>query len=166
MKVIETERLLLRHATAEDAEFVLELLNDPAFIRNVADRGVRTVPEAAAYIANKFTPSYAQFGFGLWVVELKGIAEPIGMCGLIKRETWEHVDIGYSLLERFWGHGYAYEAAAAVMDYGRKTLGLERIVAVTAPDNESSIRLLEKLGLRFQEMIDLPGYEGPSKFFA
>ena len=166
MKVIETERLTLRQLTTDDAAFMLETLNEPSFIRYVADRGVRTVSDAVDYIATKITPSYEQFGFGFYVVELKKTGEPIGICGLVKREKMDDVDIGYSLLDRYSGHGYAYEAAAAVLEYGRSALGLKRVVAFTAPDNERSIKLLEKLGLRFENMVDLPGFDGPSKRFA
>lgn len=166
MNVIETERLLLRRMTADDAAFMLEALNEPSFIRYVADRGVRTMADAANYIATKIAPSYEQFGFGFYTVVLKETGEPIGVCGLVKRETMDDVDIGYSLLDRFTGRGYACEAAQAVMEYGRGTLGLKRIVAFTAPDNHRSMKLMEKLGLRFEKMIQLPGYAGASKLFS
>lgn len=166
MKVLETERLVLRRITTDDAEIILELLNEPAFIRFVADRGVRTTEQAAEFITAKMLPSYAECGFGFYLVELKESLVPIGICGLIKRETLEDVDIGFSLLKKFWRNGYAYEAASAVMDYGKRELGLPRIVGVTAPDNESSICLLEKLGLRFEKIIHLPGYSSSeSKLF-
>jgi RimJ/RimL family protein N-acetyltransferase len=164
--VLETERLRLRKVTAEDADFLLELLNEPGFIRYVADRGLRTTADAERYIAEKITPSYAQNGFGFYVVELKTTKTPVGMCGLIKRETLEDVDIGYSYFERFWGQGYATEAGAAVMDYGRRVFSLARIVGITAPDNLSSIKVLERLGLRFERMIQLPGTEAESKLFS
>ena len=136
-----------------------ELLNEPAFIQNVADRGVRTKADAITYIRAKIMAHYAEFGFGFYLVELKESLTPVGMCGLVKRETLENVDIGFAFLQRFWGKGYAYESAAAVMDYGRSVLGLDRIVAVTARDNPGSRKLLERLGLKFEKMIDLPGYE-------
>ena len=165
MKILETERLILRELTADDAAFLLEVMNEPAFIRNVADRGIRTVADAKAYILEKLAPSYAQFGFGFYLVELKDGGTGVGICGLVKRETMEDVDIGYSTLERFCGRGYAYEAASALMQHGRSVLGLPRIVGVTAPENLISIKLLEKLGLRYERMVDLPGYEGQSKLF-
>ena len=165
MKVLETERLILRRIATDDAEVILELLNEPAFIRFVADRQVRTTAQAAEFIAAKMLPSYAEFGFGFYLVELKESRIPVGICGLIKRETLDDVDVGFSILERFWRNGYAYEAAQAVMEYGKRVLGLPRIVGVTAPDNESSTKLLEKLGLRFEKMIHLPGYGAESKLF-
>jgi RimJ/RimL family protein N-acetyltransferase len=166
VKVLETERLILRHLSPEqDAEFMLELLNEPAFIKNIADRGVRTTEESRQYLASGPVASYEQNGFGMYAVELKESGVPVGVCGLVKREGLDDVDIGYAFLERHWGKGYAYESASAVLDYGRDVLGLERIVAITAPDNRGSIRVLEKIGLRFEKMITLPGYEGESRLF-
>lgn len=164
--VLETARLVLRRMTLDDGPFMLETLNEPSFIRNVADRGVRTVDDAADYIRTKIMPSYEQFGFGFYIVELKESGTPIGVCGIVKRETLPDVDIGYSLLDRFSGNGYAYEAAAALMEHGRTVHGLKRIVGMTAPDNVRSIKLLEKLGLRFERMVQLPTFEGESKLFA
>ena len=163
--VLETGRLILRRMTPADAPFMLETLNEPSFIRNVADRGVRTLEAAVDYIRTKIMPSYQQFGFGFYIVELKECGTPIGVCGLVKRETMDHVDIGYALLDRFSGNGYAYEAAAALMEHGRTVHGLNRIVGVTAPDNQRSIKLLERLGLRFERMVQLPGFEGEGKLF-
>lgn len=165
MNILETERLLIRQLTATDAEFILELLNEPDYIKNIADRGVRTAADARAYIESGPAASYAKNGFGLFAVTLKDSGIPIGMCGLIKRDFWDDIDIGYAYLERYRGKGYAYEAATAVMDYGRKVLKLKRIVAFTTLDNDASIRLLEKIGLRFEKIMSLPGYEGESRFF-
>jgi RimJ/RimL family protein N-acetyltransferase len=165
MRILETARLIIRHLTQDDGEFMLELLNEPGFIQNIADRGVRTIEEAQAYIRNGPVASYAQNGFGLFAVELKAAGVPIGICGLIRREVLPDVDIGYALLERYWHQGYACEAAAAVLNYGYHTLGLKRIVAITAPDNDASARVLEKIGLQFDRIIDLPGYGGESKLF-
>jgi RimJ/RimL family protein N-acetyltransferase len=165
MKVLETERLIIRHLTPEDGEFILELLNESSFIRNIADRGVRTVEDAQAYIQNGPAESYAKNGFGLFAVELKQTGLPIGMCGLIRRDVLPDVDIGYALLERYWNKGYAQEAAAAVLNYGYKTIGLKRIVAITALDNDASANVLEKIGLQFDSIVDLPGHGGESKLF-
>jgi ribosomal-protein-alanine N-acetyltransferase len=160
MNVLETERLSLRRLTAEDAPFMLALLNEPSFLRFIGDRKVRTVDEARAYIQKGPAEMYARHGHGLYLASLKEDGTPAGMCGLIKRDGLEDVDIGFAFLPAFWGRGYASEAAAAVLEYGRKTLGLRRIVAITVPDNQSSIRLLEKIGLKFERMIQLNG-EGP-----
>jgi len=163
--VIETGRLSLRQLTADDAEFILELLNEPPFIQNIGDRGVRTQADAALYILNGPVASYEKHGFGLYLVELKTSRVPIGICGLLKREFLDDADIGFAFLRRFWSQGYAYEAASAVMEHGRNILGLKRILAVTAPGNPSSIRLLEKIGLRFDKTIGMPGAEEPSRLF-
>lgn len=135
-------------------------MNEPGFITYVADRGIRTAADAAAYLTEKILSSYAKFGFGFYRVELKGSATPIGICGLAKRETLEDADVGFSILARFGGCGYAFEAAAATMKYGRDRLGLKQIIGITSPQNMISIHLLEKLGLGFQRKVHLPGY-GP-----
>jgi len=155
LTILETERLLLRQLSTEDAEFILELLNEPSFIRNIGDRGVRTIDDANSYILNGPVASYAKNGFGLYLVKLKETAESIGMCGLIKRDTLEDVDIGYAFLPRFWSKGYAVESARAVKEYARNAVGLKRIVAIVDPQNEDSIHVLEKIGLQFEKMVKL-----------
>ena len=166
MKILETERLVLRELDQHgDAAFMLEILNEPAFLRFVADRGVRTLEAASAYITEKILPSYAQNGFGFYVVELKDSALPVGICGLVKRETLDDVDIGYSTAAQHWGKGYAYEAASALMEHGRNAHALPRIVGITSPENQPSRNLLQKLGLRFERMIQLPGYGAESMLF-
>ncbi len=166
MSVLATERLTLRQMTVDDAEFVLELLNDPAFIRFIGDRSVRTVDDARQYILNGPISSYDRYGFGLWIVELKAAGESIGMCGLLKRETLDDVDIGFALLPRYRMNGYAAEAASAVLQYGTKVLGLNRIVAIANPDNSASLRLLENLGLRFERFVRLSNDEPEIKLLA
>jgi RimJ/RimL family protein N-acetyltransferase len=152
---IETARLRLRHLSADDAAFIVELLNEPAFIRNIGDRKVRADEDARAYIANGPAASYERHGFGLWAVDLKETGAPIGICGLLRRETLDDVDIGFAFLERYWSKGYAREAARVVLAYGRDVVGLKRVVAITVPDNAPSIHLLEKIGLRFERMVRL-----------
>jgi RimJ/RimL family protein N-acetyltransferase len=158
VNVLETDRLMLRKLSVEDAPFILELVNQPAFLRFIGDKGVRTLDDARNYILEGPVDSYDRLGFGLYLVELKESATAIGMCGLIKRESLEDVDIGYAFLPEFWGKGYAYEAAAAVMAFGESAFGLQRIVAVVSTKNHSSIKVLEKIGLRFERMIRL--FEG------
>ena len=166
MTILETERLTLRQLTTDDAEFIFELLNDPSFIRNIGDRNIRTLDDAAAYVVNGPAASYAKNGFGLWLVALKETNEPIGMCGLIRRETLEDVDIGYALLPRFWSKGYAIEAAQATRDYAKDVVGLKRLVAIVDPVNEGSIRVLEKLGLHYEKMVRLSADDIDLKLFA
>ncbi|MCU1308948.1 MAG: Ribosomal-protein-alanine acetyltransferase [Candidatus Angelobacter sp.] len=155
VNVLETDRLALRRILMDDAAFILQLLNEPSFLRFIGDRGVRTLDDAQNYILNGPIASYERFGFGLWLTLLKESGVPIGICGLLKRETLKDVDLGFAFLPQFWHKGYAMESATAVMTYGRTTFGLKRIVAITSPDNDSSIAVLEKLGFVFEEMVRL-----------
>jgi RimJ/RimL family protein N-acetyltransferase len=165
MNILETERLFLRQFTADDASFILELVNEPSFIRNIGDRGVHSLEDAKRYIENGPVTSYARNGFGLYLVQLKETGESIGMCGLIKRPALDDVDIGYAFLPKFWSKGYAVEAARANKEEAR-SLGLKRLVAIINPDNESSIRVAEKLGMKFERMIQLSADDIEIKLFA
>ena len=153
MKVLATERLVLRRLAAEDADFILELMNDPDWLRFIGDRGIRTVEDARTYIANGPAAMISRLGFGLYAVELRNERTPIGICGLVRREWLEDVDLGFAFLPRFRGAGYAHEAAAATLEYAKTTLGLDRILAIVSPDNHDSVRLLNKLGFTFQRMV-------------
>lgn len=164
--ILHTDRLTLRKFTLADAPFILGLVNEPSFIQNIGDRGVRTVQDAEQYLTRGPLTSYTRNGFGLWCVELTATSEAIGMCGLIKRDTFEDVDLGYAYLPRFWGQGYAVEAARACRDYARSTVGLKRLVAIVDPANEASIKVLEKTGLRFEKMIRLAADDIELKFYA
>lgn len=144
-EILSTPRLKLRHLSIQDAAFILELLNEKPFLENIGDRRVRNLADAEAYITNGPIASYRKFGFGLYVVERKEPAKLIGICGLLKREYLDDVDLGFALLQKFYGQGYAHESAAAIMHYARNTLGLKRIVATTKPHNRDSEKL-EKLG--------------------
>ena len=157
MTILETRRLTLRLIAAEDAAFILKLLNEPSFLRFIGDRGVRNLDDARAYIEKGPITSYERHGLGLWLVQLREGGTPIGMCGLLKRDNLDDIDIGFAYLPEYWGQGYGYEAAAAVMDHGRRVLGIPRIVAIVSPDNAGSIRLLEKIGLMFERNIDFHG---------
>jgi [ribosomal protein S5]-alanine N-acetyltransferase len=166
LNVIETERLNLREMSEADAAFVLELLNDPDFVRNVADRGVRTIEEARRYVSERFVEGYRRNGFGFWLVEPKDERMPAGICGLVKRDELPGLDVGYAFLAPFRSKGYASESASAVAAYARDMLGLRRLYAVVNPDNAGSIRVLEKLGMRFERMFKLSGEESEVKLFA
>lgn len=165
MIVLETERLVLREVTEADAPFVLELLNSSGFIENIGDRGVRTLDEAAAYIRDRMLASYAEHGFGMWVVEQKLGGAPVGLAGLVKREGLDVPDVGYAFLARAWGQGYAQETAAAVVAHARERLGLTALAAITSPENYASMAVLRKIGFTFQGMIELPGVERESTYF-
>ena len=155
MTILETERLSLRRLTVEDAGLIVELLNDASFLRFIGDKGVRTSEDACQYILSGPIDSYERHGFGLWLVETRGSETPVGICGLLKRETLSDVDIGFAFLPEYRSLGYAYESAAAVLDYGRNVLGLQRVVAIADDDNTGSIRVLEKIGMTFDRRIRL-----------
>jgi len=155
--VLETPRLALRRFTLEDAPFVFEMVNDPDWLRHIGDRGVRTLDDARAYIRDRTLAQYDRVGFGMYVVTLRHGGEVVGSCGLIRRDSLADVDIGFAFLARHRGRGYATEAAAAVLDYGVRSQGLTRIVAIVSPENRRSIRILERIGMRFERMIRLPG---------
>ncbi len=159
------ERLQLRSFELSDAEFIVEILNDPAFIKFIADRNVRTIQDAENYISNGPHKSYRENGFGLWLVSIKGTGEPIGMCGLIKRDSLEHVDIGFAFLPQYTGKGYAFEIASATQAYA-KQIGVEKVIAIVSPGNGSSIKLLSKIGLQFEKLITMPGEEEPVMLFS
>jgi RimJ/RimL family protein N-acetyltransferase len=146
MHIAGTQRLTLRHVVPEDAQFLCRLLNEPSWLQNIGDRGVRTVPEAQRYIQDKFSRSYESFGFGMYLTELTADRTPIGLCGLVKRSYLSGPDIGFAYLPQFWGSGYAFEAAAAVMRYSNSGLGLAKLLAIVKPDNIRSVRLLDRLG--------------------
>jgi RimJ/RimL family protein N-acetyltransferase len=165
MTVLETERLTLRQFILDDAPFILELVNEPSFIQNIGDRGVRTLSDAVRYIEAGPVSSYVRNGFGLYLVQLKESGESIGMCGLIKRDALDDVDIGYAYLPKFWSKGYAVEAASAVKEQARG-LGLKRLVAIVDPANAGSIRVLEKLGLVFERIFRLSTDDIELKLFA
>lgn len=155
MIVLETERLSLRQFSIEDAPFILTLLNEPSFLRYIGDKKVRNIDDAQQYILNGPIASYKQNGFGLYLVELKDPRTSIGMCGLLKRAELSDVDIGFAFLPDFWNQGYAFEAANAVLKDGAETLKLKRIVAITSPDNDASIKLLQRVGFVFEGIINL-----------
>ncbi len=153
MKVLETDRLIVRHMSTDDSAFMFDLLNQPSWIRFIGDRNVRTLEDARAYILAGPMEMQARLGLSFHVVEIKETKCAIGICGLAKRDYLEDVDIGFALLPQFCGKGYAYESAVAVLNYAKTELGLKRIVATTRPDNHFSANLLEKLGLRFAHMM-------------
>jgi RimJ/RimL family protein N-acetyltransferase len=157
----------LREFTTDAADLTLiyQLLNEPKFIRFVADRNIRTLDDARDYLVKRPIASYAANGFGLWCVLRKDNGALIGMCGLIRRDNLPEVDIGYALLEAHEGHGFATEAAAAALTYGRDLLKLQRIVAIVDPANTASVRVLEKIGLRYERSVKLDDDDVELKLF-
>ena len=167
MVVVETDRLVLRKFTLDDAPFILELLNDRDFVRFIGDRMVRTLDDARVYIEDRLIRSYGTHGYGLYHTARKSDGAAIGMCGLVRRDALEAADIGYALLPEYRGAGFAREAAAAVLTFARDTLGLPRVLAIVQPENVDSVSLLQSIGMTFERSITLaPGeselhlYEG------
>ncbi len=164
--VIATARLALRELAADDAPFLLQLLNDPSFLRYIGDRGVRDLEEARRYIVQGMLQSYERHGFGLWLIELRDEGHrPIGLCGLVSRDGLPAPDLGFALLPAWWSRGLAHEAAAAVMVHARRVVGLERVLAIASLQNESSVRLLRKLGFAYERDIQMPGDTHPVALF-
>ena len=155
--VLETARLILRRLTVDDAPFILELLNDPAWLKFIGDKGVRTLDAARDYLRKGPIAMYERHGFGLYLAELKRGHIPIGMCGLIKRDALDDVDVGFAFLPAYRTQGYAHESAAAVLVHGQRDFGLKRIVAIASPGNAKSTVLLEKLGMNAEKTVKLDG---------
>ena len=159
--ILDTPRLALREFTLDDAPFIVELVTDPAWLRFIGDRGVRDETTACAYLQNGPMAMYAKHGLGLYRVAIKAGDIPIGMCGLIKRDNVADIDIGFAYLPDYRRAGYGFEAAQAMLAYGRDQLGLRRIIATTHVDNTASIALLKRLGLRFEQRV--PAHLGDSE---
>ena len=159
MRVLETERLVLRRLTLDDAEFIFRLVNEPAWLRYIGDKHVRNLDDARNYLRAGPLDMYERFGFGMFLCELKSTGEAVGSCGLLKRDTLPDPDIGYAFLPEHRGKGYALEAASAVLNYGHREHRLPRILAITSPDNERSIRILQHCGMHFQRFIEMAEHD-------
>ena len=155
--MLETPRLALRRVTLDDADLMLAIWNDPAFIRFVGDRGVRTLDESRAAMSEGVLRLFERFGYGPYCLVRKSDGERIGICGLFRRDVLENPDIGFALLPHYCGSGLASEAAQAVVAHARDCLGIETLAAIVSPENSASIALLEKLGLSFERGITMPG---------
>lgn len=166
MTLLKTERLLINLITLEDAPFLCALMTDPDWIRNIGDRGIRTVEQAEDFIKTRFFKSYKENGFGFYSMVVKESLEKVGIVGLVNREGLEHIDIGYGILPEFRGQGFAYEATKALYGYAHDTLKLKKIIAIVNPDNTRSIKLLEKLGLSYEKMVRLPEGDKDIKLFS
>jgi RimJ/RimL family protein N-acetyltransferase len=153
--IVETKRTVLQELTSDDAEFILRLVNEPSFLANIGDKGVRTLADARDFIADGPWRRGQPPGHGQFLVELKPDRKPIGVCGILYRPALDVTDFGCAFLPAYWRQGFATETLAAVIEYGRTTLGLESIVGLTAPHNEASIGILRKLGMRFDRMVQM-----------
>ena len=165
MTLIETDRLTLRELDLDDAAFILKLVNEPSWLENIGDKNVHSIADAERYLNEGPLKSYQENGFGLYLAELKLKQYPVGLCGLVKRDGLEHPDIGYALLPDFWGAGLASEAARATLEYAQQSLGIDQVLGITSMNNASSIRVLEKIGFRFDKEIALPEHGEPSRLF-
>lgn len=152
--ILETERLCLRELDLNDTAFIIKLLNTPNWLAYIGDKNVRTIEEAKKYLKDGTLKSYKENGYGLWMVQLKDSKIPIGMCGLVNRETLEDVDIGFAFLPEYVRMGYGFEIADATMKYAKHTLKLNKIVGITDAENIASIKLLNKLGLQFEKTVE------------
>ena len=153
--IVETDRLVLREIdSAIDAEFIFELLNSPKFLKYIGDRGVRSVADSVYFIEKKYRQGYIDHGFGLYAVERKSDLAPVGVCGLVMRDSLPGPDIGFAFLPEYERMGYGYESAAAIVDRARNVHGFSELFAITTIDNEASSRLLDKLGFIPAGMVD------------
>lgn len=159
MRVLETDRLVLRRFTLDDAEFILRLVNEPSWLRYIGDKHVRNLDDARNYLRTGPLHMYEHYGFGMYLVELKDGGVAVGSCGLLKRDSLPEPDIGYAFLPEHWGKGYALEAASAVLKYGHREHRLPRILAITSPDNDRSIKILHGCGMHFKRMIEMAEHD-------
>jgi len=168
VKILETERLNLREIdSAIDAEFIFELLNTPKFLKYIGDRGVRSIEQASEFIEKRYRQVYRDHGYGLYVVEsnpgltnvVTSAPMQVGVCGFVKRDYFQFPDLGFAFLPEFEGRGYGFESAASVLQFGKDTLGLSRVLAITSQDNDVSGKLLEKLGFHFDRIFTSPDGE-------
>ena len=153
--IVETKRLSVREITIEDAQFVLRLVNEPSFVSNIGDKGVRNLNDAERFIQDGYWTNQERPGHGMFLVALKDGGDPIGGCGLLYRKALDVTDIGFAFLPEYWNRGFAYEAAEAIMEYGHSSLGVKKIVGLTSADNLGSIKLLQKLGLDFDKTVKM-----------
>lgn len=165
MHILDTERLALREFTPLDAPFLLRLVNEPGWIRNINDPGVRSVDDALAWAEGRLFKAYRELGHGFWALQRREDGELVGMCGLFKRAVLPEPDLGYALLAEHEGQGYALEAARGCVAHARSVLGWTTLMAITAVDNPRSTGLLTKLGFVEQGQEQLEGYDEPSRMF-
>ena len=155
--ILETEKLKLRELTMDDTSFIIELVNSTGWLKYIGDRNIKTTEQAKSYLENGPLKSYQESGFGLWLVETKDTKNPIGMCGLLRRDYLNHPDIGFAFLPEFIGKGFGFEAAAATLSLAKDQLKILTLYAITMPTNYASIKLLEKIGMKFIKSISPHG---------
>ena len=166
MKILETNRLLVRKIELHDADFILRLVNEPSFLSNIGDKGVTNLDEAKRFILEGAWTNQERSGYGQFIVELKDGGDRVGICGLLYRESLGVSDVGFALLPEYWGSGFAFEAATAMVEYGRATLGIETIVGLTSHDNLPSIKVLKKLGMKFDRDVKMSSDDPGTALFS
>jgi RimJ/RimL family protein N-acetyltransferase len=154
-EILQTDRLRIRQFSADDAFFTMQLTNTPDWLNNIGNRNTGSEELARQYLENGNIKSYRERGYGGYLVELKETGEPIGMCGLFKRDILEYPDIGFAFLPEHYGKGYGFESARAVLKYALEELKFPKLLGITLPTNAGSIKLLEKIGLERQGLIRL-----------
>ncbi len=157
MNILKTKRLLLREVSTDDADFILKLINEPAWHEFIYNHSTDTIEKASDYIEQKMIAMYQKLGFGLWIVEKIQNAEPIGICGLLKRDTLNCIDLGFAFSADYWGQGFASEASIGALIYARNKLKAQRVIAITDPLNTRSVKLLEKIGFVYESKFSHPG---------
>ena len=155
-KILETDRLLIRPMRVTDAVFFLELVNSPKWKKYIGDRKVKTLKDSEEYIKAKMIPQLERLGYGNNIVIRKEDSTPVASCGLYDREGLEGIDIGYAVLPQFEGKGYAFESVSRLKKAAFIDFGIQKINAITLPENTASKNLLIKLGFKFQKMVQLP----------
>ena len=163
--ILKTERLFISELTGENAPFFFELVNDPAWLKYIGDKGINTISDAKHYLDSKIIPSYALNGFGFYLVSLKKNNSSIGITGLVDRKGLKHIDVGFAFLESYRGQGFAYESTLAILEFAKQKLKIDPIVAITDLDNSKSIQLLDRLGLKFKKIIQLPDGDKKCRLF-
>ncbi|WP_137937968.1 GNAT family N-acetyltransferase [Chitinivorax sp. B] len=164
--ILHTARLTLRPLTVDDAAFIMALVNDPDWLHFIGSRDVHSLDDARRYIQDGPMVSYVQHGFGMYLTERTEDGTPLGLCGLIRRDTLPDIDIGYAFLPASRGHGYAREATQSMLHHAQHTLKLTRLLAITSPDNQRSIRLLEHIGMTYERDLMLPGDDELTSLFS
>jgi len=155
--IVETNRLLLRPFTEDDASLLYELNLDPEVIRYTHDP-IADVEHAKQVLNEVMLPQYSLYDHGRWAVHLRSNHEFMGWCGLKYLSETNEVDLGYRLMKKFWGKGYATEAALACIEYGFNTLNLPVIIGRALPGNLASIKVLEKCGMKYLHDEVMHGY--------
>lgn len=154
--MLQTKHFNLREASESDADFILKLINQPAWKQYISNHSIETLSQARKYISSKLTPMYDELGLGLWIVESIHDKLPVGLCGLIKRESLKHIDLGFGFLPQYWGKGFAYETSIQCLRHAFENLNRPTVYAITVPSNKRSVKLLERLGFHYKENYSHP----------